>query len=59
MTAKTEDLKGRTKEAAGDLTGDESLQREGKVDQASSTIKEKVDDGADKAKDMLTRDRDK
>ena len=59
MTAKTKDLKGRTKEAAGDLTGDESLQREGKVDHASSTIKEKVDDGADKAKDMLTRDRDK
>ena len=56
MTEKTEDLKGRTKEAAGDLTGDESLQREGKVDQASSTIKEKVGDGADKVKDMLGRD---
>ena len=55
MTEKTEDLKGRTKEAAGDLTGDESLQREGKVDQASSTIKEKVGDGADKVKDMLGR----
>ena len=56
MTEKTEDLKGRTKEAAGDLTGDESLQREGKVDQATSTIKEKVGDGADKVKDMLSRD---
>ncbi len=59
MTEKTEDMKGRAKEAAGDLTGDESLQREGKVDQASSTIKEKVGDGADKAKDLLSRDRDK
>ena len=56
MTEKTEDLKGRTKEAAGDLTGDESLQREGKVDQAASTIKEKVGAGADKGKGMLRRD---
>ena len=39
-----------------DLTGDESLQREGKVDQASSTIKEKVGDGADKVQDTLGRD---
>ena len=59
MTEKTEDLKGRTKEAAGDVTGDESLQREGKVEQASSTIKEKVGDGADKAKDLLSRDGDR
>ncbi|MDP8967767.1 MAG: CsbD family protein [Actinomycetota bacterium] len=59
MTEKAEDMKGRTKEAAGDLTGDESLQREGKVDQASSTIKEKVGQGADKAKDLLNRDDDK
>jgi uncharacterized protein YjbJ (UPF0337 family) len=42
MTDNAEDLKGRAKEAAGDLTGDESLQREGKVDQALSTIKDKV-----------------
>ena len=56
MTEKTEDMKGRAKEAAGDLTGDESLRREGKVDQASSTIKEKVGDGADKVKGMLRRD---
>lgn len=59
MTEKTEDMKGRAKQAAGDLTGDQSLQREGKVDQASSTIKEKVGDGADKAKDMLSRDDDR
>ncbi len=56
MTEKTEALKGRTKEAAGDLTGDERLQREGEVDQASSTVKEKVGAAADKAKEMLRRD---
>ena len=56
MTEQTEDMKGRAKEAAGDLTGDECLQREAKVDQASGTIEEKVGDGADKVKDMLGRD---
>ena len=50
-----EETKGRTKEAAGDLTGDESLQREGKVDLASSAVKEKVGQGAGKAKDLLSR----
>jgi uncharacterized protein YjbJ (UPF0337 family) len=29
-----DDAKGRVKEAAGNLTGDKDLQREGKVDQA-------------------------
>ena len=29
-----DDAKGRVKEAAGSLTGDEGLKREGKVDQA-------------------------
>ena len=30
----TDDLKGRAKEAAGDLTDDKSLKNEGKVDRA-------------------------
>lgn len=32
-TAEFDELKGRAKEAAGDLTGDEDLKREGKIDQ--------------------------
>ncbi len=44
----TDDLKGRAKEAAGDLTGNEKLQREGKVDQAKGKVKETVDKVADK-----------
>ncbi len=40
--------KGRLKEAAGSLTGDESLKNEGKVDQAKSTVKDGVDKVADK-----------
>ncbi len=52
-----DNLKGRAKEAAGDLTGDEDLEREGKVDQASGRVKDKVGDVADKAKDILNRDK--
>jgi uncharacterized protein YjbJ (UPF0337 family) len=48
-----DDAKGRIKEAAGDLTGDDGLQREGKVDQAAGTVKDAVGDVADKAKDIV------
>ena len=56
MHETAEEMKGRTKKATGDLTGDESLRREGEVDQASSTVKQKVGDIADKAKELLRRD---
>ena len=52
----TDDLKGRAKEAAGDLTGDEDLQREGKVDQAGGKVKDGVEKATDKVKDALDRD---
>ena len=48
--------KGHTKEAVGDLTGNEDLKHEGKVDRASGTVKDKVGGVADKAKDMLRKD---
>ena len=47
---------GRVKEAAGDLTGDEGLQREGETEQAEGKVKGAVDDVADKAKDAVNRD---
>lgn len=51
-----DEMKGRAKEAAGDLTDDNDLKREGKIDQATSEVKEKVGDIADKVKDALGRD---
>ena len=48
--------KGRVKEAAGDITGDQSLKNEGKVDRASGSVKDKVGDAADKVKDALRKD---
>jgi uncharacterized protein YjbJ (UPF0337 family) len=52
----TDDLKGRAKEAAGDLTDDDSLKNEGKVDRASGAVKDKVGDAADSVKDALRKD---
>jgi uncharacterized protein YjbJ (UPF0337 family) len=51
MGEKTDEAKGRMKEAAGDLTDDEKLKREGKMDRAGATVKRKVDEAVDKAKD--------
>ena len=51
-----DEAKGRVKEAAGDLTGDKDLQREGKTDQAAGKAKEAVDSVADKTKDAITKD---
>jgi uncharacterized protein YjbJ (UPF0337 family) len=44
-----DEVKGRIKEAAGDLTDNDRLKREGKADQASGKVK----DAADKAKDKF------
>lgn len=51
-----DELKGRTKEAAGALTGDKDLKREGKVDQAAGDVKDKLGNATDKVKDALHRD---
>ena len=48
-----DDAKGRVKEAAGDLTGDQSLKNEGKVDKASGKVKDAVGGTADKLKDAV------
>ena len=56
MEGKTDELKGRAKQAAGDLTDNDDLKREGKVDQASAKVKDKVGDVADKVKDVLHKD---
>jgi uncharacterized protein YjbJ (UPF0337 family) len=50
---KGEEIKGRVKEAAGNLTDDKGLEREGKIDQGSARTKEKVGDAADKLKDAV------
>ena len=51
---KAEEMKGRLKQAAGDITGDKDLQREGKADQASAKTKAKIDETADMIKDAVS-----
>ena len=55
-THKGEDMKGRGKEALGSLTDDEDLKREGKLDQASASIKDKADKATESVKDAINRD---
>jgi uncharacterized protein YjbJ (UPF0337 family) len=40
MSGKTDQIKGRIKEAAGLLTGNDRLKRTGKLDQVVGTVKE-------------------
>jgi len=49
----TDKIKGRVKEAAGALTGDEKLKKEGQLDQAAAEVKEAVEGVVDKAKELL------
>ena len=53
MGEKTDEAKGRVKEAAGDLTGNKDLEREGKMDQAGATVKQKTGKAVDKTKEAL------
>ena len=52
----TDKIKGRVKEAAGAVTGDDKLKREGKIDRGAGTVKDKVSETADKVKDAVRRD---
>ncbi len=53
-SGKTDEIKGRVKEAAGALTGDSHLKREGKADQAVGKIKQKAEKILDKVKDAVS-----
>ena len=54
--ANTDDMKGRAKEAAGDLTDDDDLKREGKADKATGKVKDAVDSASEKVKEILHKD---
>jgi uncharacterized protein YjbJ (UPF0337 family) len=53
-----DDAMGRVKEAAGDLTGDDDLKREGKVDKATGAVKDGVEKASEKVKGAVGKDRD-
>jgi uncharacterized protein YjbJ (UPF0337 family) len=53
MTGKTDQMKGKAKEAVGGLTGDEELKSEGTADRQAGEVKEKVDEAIDKVKSVV------
>ena len=53
MGAKSDEAKGRIKEAAGDLTGNKALRRQGRADRIGGKVKGKVVRGVDKAKTVI------
>ncbi|MBK5288873.1 MAG: CsbD family protein [Acidimicrobiia bacterium] len=60
MSDKTDEVSGRAKEAAGAVTGNADLKREGKVEQGAADAKKKVTDAIDvvkeKVEDLVNRD---
>ncbi|AKK10149.1 CsbD family protein [Corynebacterium uterequi] len=48
---KVDDFAGKAKEAAGDVTNNESLENEGKADQTKADFKETLSNAADAVKD--------
>jgi uncharacterized protein YjbJ (UPF0337 family) len=50
---KVDEAKGRVKEAAGDLTDDPKLKREGKMDRAGAKVKEKTGEAVDRVKEKM------
>lgn len=59
MDANTDDVKGRVKEAVGDLTDNDDLKREGQADRKVGKAKEFIDDVGEKAKELVDDIRDK
>jgi uncharacterized protein YjbJ (UPF0337 family) len=59
MDSKIDQAKGKVKQAAGDLTDDDDLRREGKVDEASGKAKGKLEEVKDKAEDAVDAVKDK
>ncbi len=51
------DLTGKAKEKTGEITGDDDLKREGQADQGVAKVKDGVDKVADKAKDLINKDK--
>ncbi len=59
MSGEMDQVKGRVKQAAGDLTDDGDLKREGQRDEAAGKVKDKVDDVKDQVDDAIDKVKDK
>lgn len=55
MAGKSDQVKGKVKEAVGSLTGDKDLESEGKVDRRAGEAKEKVGQAKDKVEEVIDK----
>ena len=55
MSGKTDEVKGRIKEAAGALTGNDELREEGKTDQAVGKVKQAAEKSIDEVKKAVKK----
>jgi uncharacterized protein YjbJ (UPF0337 family) len=53
MDGQVDKVKGRIKQAVGDLTGDKRLKAEGEADEFRGTVKNKIDKVANKLKEQI------
>lgn len=58
MGDKTDQAKGRVKEAVGDLTNNDDLKREGQTDRVAGEVKEKIGDAKDKVGEAIDKTKD-
>jgi uncharacterized protein YjbJ (UPF0337 family) len=59
MSAKSDQVKGQVKEAAGVLTGDKDLESKGKKDRRTGEAEEKIDHAKDKVDEVIDVTKDK
>jgi uncharacterized protein YjbJ (UPF0337 family) len=59
MSTKSDELKGRAKEAAGALSGDQKLEREGQADRAAASAKRKVGEATRKVDKVIDAAKEK
>lgn len=55
MSGKADEVKGRIKEAVGDLTDDQDLKDSGKADKAAGKVKQGVEHAVDKVRDTVKK----
>lgn len=59
MSGTSDKITGRVKQAAGDLTGDDELEREGEREEFAGEAKEVVDDAKDRVNDAIDAVKDR
>jgi uncharacterized protein YjbJ (UPF0337 family) len=55
MSGKADEIKGRIKEAVGDLTDDKNLKDSGRADKAAGKVKQNVEHAVNKVRDAIKK----